>query len=125
MTSAELVAPAQQPANGTAIAALIFVILSYVAPIVIVIVGVVAASDYVSNESPLPSVFVGIFTALIVGVVVSIALDFVGIGLGVIALFRKNRGKVLASIALAVAFVPLAASVGVFALFGEWSPNVQ
>ena len=122
MTSTEIVAPEKRPANGTAIAALIFVILSYVAPIAIVIVGVAIANDYVPNESALPDVFVGGFIALFVGAIVAILLDFFGLILGVVALFRKNRGKVLAVVAIVLGLIPLGVSIGLFALFGSSSP---
>ena len=125
MTSADVAAPVRQPANGTAIAALIFVVLSYVAPLMIVIVGVIIADDYVPNESALPTVFVGGIIALVIGAVVAIGLDFVGIVLGVIALFRKNRGKVLAIVSIALGLIPLVVSVGVFALFGSSVPFGQ
>ena len=111
--------PAKRPANGTAIWALVLVILSYLAPIAIVIVGLVVANNYGAEQGNVGGYVIGGAIAIIIAAIVAIGLDFFGLILGVVAVFRKNRGKVLAIVAIVLGLIPLVVSIGVFTVFGS------
>jgi len=111
--------PAKRPANGTAIWALVLVILSYLAPIAIVIVGLVVANNYGAEQGVVGGYVIGGAIAIIIAAIVAIGLDFFGLILGIVALFRKNRGKVLAIVAIVLGLIPLVVSIGVFTVFGS------
>ena len=111
--------PEKRPANGTAIWALVLVILSYLAPIAIVIVGLVVANNYGAEQGNVGGYVIGGAIAIIIAAIVAIGLDFFGLILGVVALFRKNRGKVLAIVAIVLGLIPLAVSIGIFGVFGS------
>src|SRR5690606_5901619 len=107
--------------NGTGLTALILIILSILAPIAIVIVGNVMARD---NGQSTGTVIVSTAIAVFVASAVSIALVFFGIVVGIFALFRRNRGKVLAFIAIGLGLVPVVV-VTMFALvFGDAIPSL-
>ncbi|MGV8884709.1 MAG: hypothetical protein ACOH1T_03850 [Microbacteriaceae bacterium] len=99
----EIVIEEKRRVNGTGLTALIIVIVSFIAPIVIAIVGVNAARDSsrTTGEFILATVIV-----LATAAVAAIAVDVVGIVVGVVALFRKNRGRVLAFSAIILGIVP-------------------
>ena len=111
--------PAKRPANGTAIWALVLVILSYLAPIAIIIVGLVVANNYGAEQGNVGGYVIGGAIAIIIAAIVAIGLDFFGLILGIVALFRKNRGKVLAIVAIVLGLIPLVVSIGVFTVFGS------
>jgi len=90
--------------NGTGLTALIIVILSFVAPIVIALVGSDAAR-YGSQGGG--EAIIGILFALASAALVAVSLDVVGIIVGIVSLFRKNRGKLLGLIAIFLGLVPI------------------
>lgn len=90
--------------NGTGLSALIIVLLAFVAPLVIGFGGATAIQQQAvdAGES-----VIGTLLAFTIAAVVAVSLDLVGIVVGIIALFRKNRGKVLAFVALGLGLVPI------------------
>ena len=90
--------------NGTGLTALIIVILSFVAPIVIALVGSDAARNGSQGNG---EVIIGILFALASAALVAVSLDVVGIIVGIVSLFRKNRGKLLGLIAILLGLIPI------------------
>lgn len=113
---AEIVIDDKRRLNGTGLSALIVVSLAYLAPIGILVVGFILARD--SSENP-GSLIVGTIVAIAAAVITAVGLDIIGIILGIIALFRKNRGRVLAWIAIILGALPMIAITIAATVFGD------
>jgi len=114
------VSTAKLPTNKVGLWALILVVASLVLPIIIALVGFSVAGS-LSSPDDLGGgrVLAGGLIAIFFAAVVGLGLDVVGLVLGVVALFRKNRGKVLAIVAIVVGLIPLVVGVGIFALLAS------
>ena len=115
------VAQNDKPArNGVGIAGLVLVILSFIAPIAIVIIGLVVSNNYSNNNSTgTGGLVIGAIIAIVVAGIVAIVLDGFGIILGIVSLFRAGKSKVVGIVAIVLGLIPAAASFGVFSLFGN------
>jgi len=108
----EIVIAEKKPLNKTGLTALIVVILGYLAPVAIIIIGVVSISNGVtSGSSPTAGIVSGL--AFFLGAAVA-ALILAGIGviIAIVSFFRKNRGRVLGIVALVLGLLPGIAGVG-------------
>jgi hypothetical protein len=115
------VAQSDKPArNGVGIAGLVLVILSFVAPIAIIIVGLVLSNNYsTSNSTGTGGLVVGAIIAVVAAGIVAIVLDAFGIILGIVSLFRTGKSKVVGVVAIVLGLIPAAASFGIFSFFGN------
>lgn len=94
--------------NGTGLAALVIVILSFVAPVAIGFGGAVL----VQREAVgLGESFIGIVLSFAIALLVAVVLAVIGIVIAIISLFRKNRGKVLGITSLVLGIVPIVIAV--------------
>ena len=116
---------ADKPArNGVGIAGLVLVILSFLAPIAIVIVGFVTSNNVAeSRDYGVGGILIGAVIAIVVAAIVAVVLDAVGIILGIVSLFREGRSKVVGIVAIVLGLVPIIASVGIFSVFGAVFSN--
>jgi len=112
---------ADKPArNGVGIAGLVLVILSFLAPIAIVIVGFVTSNNVSeSRDYGVGGIVIGVVIAIVVAAIVALVLDALGIILGIVSLFREGKSKVVGIVAIVLGLIPAAASFGVFSLFGN------
>ena len=111
---------ADKPArNGVGIAGLVLVILSFLAPIAIVIVGFVTSNNVSeSRDYGVGGIVIGVVIAIVVAAIVALVLDALGIILGIVSLFREGKSKVVGIVAIVLGLVPIVASVGIFSVFG-------
>lgn len=110
----------EKPArNGVGIAGLVLVILSFVAPIAIIVIGLVVSNNYAnSRDYGTGGLVIGAIITLVVAAIVAIALDAFGIILGVVSLFRAGKTKVVGIVAIVLGLIPAAVSIGIFSIFG-------
>ena len=107
--------------NGTGLTALIIVILGFIAPIVIVIAANVMARE--SGQTP-GTIIVSTAIAVFIAAIVSVGLVVLGVVIGIVALFRRNRGKGLASISIALGLVPVVFFAIVATVFSDAIPTL-
>ena len=116
----EIEVAAKPTRNGVGIAGLVLVILSFVAPIAIIIVGLVVSNNYSNNHSTgAGGLVVGAIIAVVAAGIVAIILDSFGIILGIVSLFRAGKSKVVGIVAIVLGLIPAAASFGIFSFFGH------
>ena len=119
-TEAEVAQTDKPTRNGVGIAGLVLVILSFVAPIAIIIVGLVVSNNYSNNHSTgAGGLVVGAIIAVVAAGIVAIILDSFGIILGIVSLFRAGKSKVVGIVAIVLGLIPAAASFGIFSFFGN------
>jgi hypothetical protein len=111
----------EKPArNGVGIAGLVLVILSFVAPIAIIIIGLAVSNNYSNNNSTgTGGLVIGAIIAVVAAGIVAIILDAFGIILGIVSLFRTGKSKVVGIVAIVLGLIPAAASFGIFSFFGN------
>ncbi|TBN57192.1 hypothetical protein EYE40_07145 [Glaciihabitans arcticus] len=108
----EIVIAEKRPLNKTGLTALIVVILGYLAPVTIILIGVVSIANGVnSGSSPTAGIVSGLVYFL-GAAVAALVLAGIGVIIAIVSLFRKNRGKVLGIVALVLGLLPGVAGVG-------------
>ena len=111
----EIVIAEKRPLNRTGLTALIIVILGYLAPVAIIIIGVVSISNGANSGSSVASGVVSGLAYFLGAAVVALILAGIGVVVAIISFFRRERGKVLGIVALVLGLLPGIAGVG-FAL---------
>ena len=123
-TPTEIVIADKPARNGVGIAGLVLVILSFLAPVAIVIVGFVTSNNVAeSRDYGVGGILIGAVIAIVVAAIVAVVLDAVGIILGIVSLFRDGKSKVVGIVAIVLGLVPIIASVGIFSVFGAVFSN--
>jgi len=108
----EIVIAEKKPLNKTGLLALIVVILGYLAPVVIVIIGVVTISNGANSGSSTTAGIVSGLAFFLGAAVAALILAGIGVVIAIVSFFRKERGKVLGIVALILGLLPGIAGIG-------------